>query len=300
MRLPNDVEDLHLIAEHHTACRTLRRMGWGGVAFGILNIGLGVFFVFALGPVNALLAFIGLLLLGAGVWCLALPGAEGAIANGVGMLLVGLWNFAVTFLNLIAGAGAHVWPIIFGVFAFGAAVQSFKQYARFSAALRHGASADELKMMDDLVQTILKANPKEDEDIITFRVRVFPQEKEWRGQLGRDVAFFVEKMSKEVLVAHRGQVNIEPHGKVLLGKTLKATVRIRQHRWEAMISPEAFDRFRDWKFAEDEDDYYRGGEPGGREPETGIRATGDRREGPPTGIRPAGPGPEDNEKPAGG
>ena len=76
MRLPDDVEELHLIAEHHTACRALRGMGWGGIVFGLINIGLGIAFVITLHPINAILALIGLFLLASGVWCLVLPGAE--------------------------------------------------------------------------------------------------------------------------------------------------------------------------------------------------------------------------------
>jgi hypothetical protein len=63
MRLPGDVEELHLIAEYHTARRTLRRMGWGSIVFGIINTGIGMTFAFHLHPVNAVLALIGLLLL---------------------------------------------------------------------------------------------------------------------------------------------------------------------------------------------------------------------------------------------
>jgi hypothetical protein len=125
MPQPDDLEDLRLIAEYHTACRALRRMGWGGVGFGILNIGLGVAFAVSLHPINALLAFIGLLLLAAGVWCLVLPGAEGVLCNGIVLILVGLWNLFVTVINLLAGAGPQVWWAVFGVLFIGAGVQSF-------------------------------------------------------------------------------------------------------------------------------------------------------------------------------
>src|SRR5262249_4213574 len=142
----------------------------GSIVFGVINVGLGMAFTFFLGPVNVLLVLIGVFLLGAGVWCLAAPGAEGVIANGVGLLLVGLWNVAVTVLNAAAGERPQVWWAIFGVFLIAAAVQCFQKYARFSAALRHGASPDEMAMMDQLVKTILKADAKKDEDIVTFQV----------------------------------------------------------------------------------------------------------------------------------
>jgi hypothetical protein len=282
---PDDLEDLHLLAEYHTACRALRRMGWAGVGFGIFNIGLGMVFTFYLHPINAVLVLIGLLLFASGVWCLVLPGAEGVICNGIALIAVGLWNLFVTVINLVAGAGPQIWWAVIGIFLIATGVQCFRKYARFSAALRHGASKEDLARMDRLVKSILKADSNEDEDIIGFSARTFNQQLVWRGRLGRNVAMFVEKKTKEVLVAGKEDVSIEPHGKVLIGQTLKAAVRIREHKWEALVSPRSFDRFRDWKFSEDDDEYDRDDEADAREPGTGIRMEDDGAGQPPTGIK---------------
>ncbi len=287
MRLPDDVEELRLLAEYHTACRVMRRMGWGSIVFGAINIGIGVMFALHHHPINAVLALIGLLLLAAGVWCLVLPGAEGVLANGIALIFVGLWNILITVLNVAAGAPPQVWWAVFGGFQIAAAAQCFQKYARFSAALRHRISRDERAMMARLVKTILKTTAKEDESIIGFQVRGFGQQKAWRGQLGQDVAIFVEKTTNEVLVGDRGDVSIKPHGKVLLGSSLKARVRIGDQAWDALISPQSFDRYRDWKFREDEDAAGRGGEADvdEREPQTGIRGQDDRGNDPPAGIK---------------
>jgi hypothetical protein len=287
MQMPDHVEDLHLIAEHHTACRALRRIGWGSIAGGIFIIGLGIFFTFYLDLINAVLSLIGLFLLASGIWCLALPGAEGVIANGIALMLIGIWNIVVTVLNLVIGGIPSIWAAVLGVVFIGAAVRSFQKYARFSAALRHGASEDELAMMDRLVKTVLKANSKEDEDIIGFQVRggFAQQQRQWRGLLCRKWAAFVDKASKEVLIAPKDEVSIEPHGKVLLGQTLKAMVRIRDQKWEALVSPTSFDRFRDWKFGEGEDYPEDEVSADQREPETGIQPAADQTVEPPTGIK---------------
>jgi hypothetical protein len=271
MRLPDNVEELHLIAEYHTACRTLRHMGWGGVVFGIINIALGITFTLTMHPINLILVLIGLFVLAAGIWCLALPGAEGAICNGIALILVGLWNLFVTVLNIAAGANPQVWWAIFGIILIAAGVQCFQKYARFSEALRHGVSREEMTMMDRLVKSILKANAKEDDDIILFQVRAFFGQKNWRGQLGQRVAFFVEQMTKEVLVADKDDMRVKPHGKVFLGKSLKASVRINDHKWEAQISQTSYDRYCDWQDRQDEDDR-------DRQPRTGIRPRDDRDE----------------------
>jgi hypothetical protein len=133
--------------------------------------------------------------------------------------------------------------------------------------------------------------------MISFQVRAFAHQKNWLGQLREKFAFFVEKMSKEVLIAEKRDVSIKTHGKVLLSKTLKAKVRIGEQSWEAVISPESFDRFRDWKFAEDEDEPDRADESDDeeREPQTGIRGKADREDEKPRSNVKRKPRPEDED-----
>ncbi len=272
MQLPDDVAELHLIAEAHIARRELRTMGWGGVVFGVINIGLGIFFTIHLHPINALLALVGLSVLASGLWCLLSPGAEGVIANGITLIGVGLWNLFITVLDLVAGGDLQIFWAIFGIVQIAASIRCFQNYGRFSAALRHRVSRGELAMMDRLVKTVLKANIQKDADIVTFEVRAFTRQKIWNGQLGQRIAVFVEKMSKEIVVARKEEVNITPHGKVWLGKSFKASVLIGKHQWEAVIAPTSFDRFRDWKRRGDEAAPCRSAEADEREPETGFRA----------------------------
>jgi len=268
VRLPKDIEELHLIAEYHTACHALRRTGWGGIAFGALAIALGFFFTFTMGPINVLLILIGLLLFVSGIWCLVLPGAEGLIVNGIALILVGLWNIFVTILIIAGGRPTDIWVPAIGVFLIIAGLRAFLNYARFSAALRHGATSEETAMMNDLVRNVLSADSKLDEDIVGFRVKNFWQQAQWRGGLSSHAALFVQRVTKEVLVARKEDVFIEPHGKVLLGNSLKAMVKIGDHKWGALISPQAFDRFREWKF-DDSDDFWH--DEAADESETGIR-----------------------------
>ncbi len=295
MQLPDDVEDLQLVAEYHTARRALRRIGWGGIVFGLLNLCLALFYMSVLGPINAVLALISLALLVSGVCCLVLPGAEGVIGNGVALILTGLWNIFVTIVNIPTRGTPQIWWAMFGVFMIVQGVQSFRKYSRFSAALRHGASKEEMAMMDGLVQSILRASVKENEDIVAFQVSGFGQQKQWRGKLEKNVAIFVDKVSKEMMIAPKEEVSIVPYSKVLIGKTLKATVKIAEHKWEALVSPESFDNYRHWKFSEDEDDRVDEADEDERKPETGIQAKDEREEEPPTGIKRQEPRPEEDK-----
>ena len=102
MDLPDNLDDLHLVAEYHTACRALRRLGWSGIVFGLISAGLGILFIFMLSPINASLAVLGGLLVASGIWCLALPVAEGIIFMGIALILVGIWNIFVTVVPSIS------------------------------------------------------------------------------------------------------------------------------------------------------------------------------------------------------
>src|ERR1051326_5369348 len=189
MGLPDNVEELHQIAENYTARRSLRRTGWGGIAFGILNIILGVAFALSLHPINLILCVIGVILLIAAIWCLALPGAEGAIAYGIALILVSLWNILVIIdqIAFVANAPAGqapptpTWPIILTIAGIAGAVDCFKKYARFSEGLRYDVAAEEIDSMDKLVKRILKADAKTDESIIGFQAKGFMYQKQCRG-----------------------------------------------------------------------------------------------------------------------
>jgi len=65
--------------------------------------------------------------------------------------------------------------------------------------------------------------------------------------LGETAAIFVDKNGHDVLVAHKDDVIIKVKGKVLLGKTLKASIRIGDHKFEGTISPESYQSYMDWK-----------------------------------------------------
>ncbi len=268
MRLPKDIDELHLIAEYHTACHALRRMGWIGIVLGILTIALGVLLAFTWNPINGLLIVVGFLLFVSGIWCLVLPGAEGAIVNGIAQILVGLWSIFVTFFS----SGPPDFRVAaIGVFLVVAGVRAFLNYARFSAGLRHGATKEETAMMNDLVTNVLSADSKLDEDIVGFRTKTFWQQAQWRGGLSAHAAIFVQKVTKETLVAWKKDVFIEPRGKVLLGSSLKAKVKIGDYKWDALMSSQSFDRYRAWKFDEIDDfDSWRA--EAGDESETGIRS----------------------------
>jgi hypothetical protein len=236
---------------------------------GILAIALGFLLTLNWNPINGLLILVGLLLFVSGVWCLVLPSAEGAIVNGIAQILVGLWSI---FVTIFSGGSPDFRIAAIGVVLVVAGVRAFMNSARFSAGLRHGATKEETAMMNDLVKNVLRADSKVEEDIVGFRTKTFWQQAQWRGGLGAHAAIFVHLTTKEALVAWKKDVFIEPRGKVLLGSSLKAKVRIGDYKWDALVSSQSFDRYRAWKFS-DSDDFDLWNAEAAAESEIGIRST---------------------------
>jgi hypothetical protein len=310
MPLPDDIEDLHRIAEHHTACRALRRMGWTSIVFGLINLAIGVCFTLYASPINLLLVLLSLLLLGAGILCLTLPGAEGAIVTGIAWVLIGLWTIFVGAFNLLALGRPDVWWTAFGVLMIVGAVQAFRKYSRYSTALRQKVPKEHVERMNNLVKTILNARFDHDEDIIGFQMPTAPfqdfqffgssRQRQWRCLLGRDVAVFVDRRTKEVLVADKANVSIAPYGKAFLSSKIKANVKFKDKNWEVTMSPTSFDRFRDWKFSDIDEEYFRKDATSREkdEPHVGIRTEDDLDKDSPAGIQQQLPRTNDGERPA--
>jgi len=54
-------------------------------------------------------------------------------------------------------------------------------------------------------------------------------------------------MMPDVIVARKEEVHIEVKGKVALGKTRKATIRIREHTLKVLIPPDSLAAIEAWK-----------------------------------------------------
>jgi hypothetical protein len=101
--------------------------------------------------------------------------------------------------------------------------------------------------MDALVNQILWANIKNTDDVVQFRQKDFFKQRSWKGQLAERAAAFVDQTNLDVLIARKEDVEIRVRGKVLIGKTLKASFSVRDRRMHVLISPESYQRYEAWK-----------------------------------------------------
>jgi hypothetical protein len=250
----DSIDELHQIAEYRRARKMLRATGWGAAIFGIINIAIAVYWL-QFSPINVLLLLIAVALLGVGIWEIAYPVAVAAILDGMIAITLGLWNIFVTILNQAAGGPPQFHGILFTVFAISWGVSRFVMYRRFAEGLRETPEPEALKRLEKVVEKIKKLKSAEASDIIGFRVtqQFMKPQQDFKGQLGENAAIFVDKRGHDILVAHKDDVIIKVKGKVLLGKTLKASFRVGEHKLEGTISPESYQRYVDWK-TRDEDE----------------------------------------------
>ena len=65
------------------------------------------------------------------------------------------------------------------------------------------------------------------------------------------MALFIDKRGYDIQVATRDDVLIRESGKVLIGKALKASIRIGDQWYQGLINPESYAKYKRWKAAGD-------------------------------------------------
>jgi hypothetical protein len=273
----DSIDELHQIAEYRRARKMLRTSGWGALVFGVINIAIAIYWL-QFSPINAILLFIALALLGVGIWEVVYPIAAAAIIDGLIAITLGLWNIFVTIINQAAGGPPQVHGIVFTVFMMSWGVSRFVMYRRFEDGLREAPEPEALERLDKVVAKIKKLKSSEADDIIGFRIaaRFMRPQQDFKGQLGANAAIFIDKRGHDVLVAHKDEVRIKVKGKVLLGKTLKAAIRVGEHKLEGTISPESYQRYVDWKTREEDEVVEAQTAEDESEPEEGFREKRER------------------------
>jgi hypothetical protein len=236
--------ELQRVANYRHMRNTLKASGGGSMVFGVLAIVIGVTSLRD-NPINLILVGIGMLLAIEGLWLVVAPRPIGIIGNGVALVIVGIWNIAISAANAAAGQPGP-WPVI-GLLQIGWGIQCFARYPRFKNIPRETPSPSTLKRIDQIVNDIHRSKMDKDPQVIQFQAKTFFSPQVWKGRLRSNHAIFVGMSKNDLIFARPGDVDIRRDGKVLVGKTLKATFRIADRTFKGTLSPEAFNRYTDWK-----------------------------------------------------
>lgn len=238
-------EYLQCVANYRAVRKALRPAGIGSIVFGLIAVLLGAAGI-QQNPVNAILAIIGLFLVVEGSWLLVKPKPLGFILDGLALLCLGLWNMFITISNSAPGAqpGAFgalgIWQIAWGV-------RNLQRYSQIKMMPETTPSDETLRDLDTVVKDIRKTKVSADPNRVDFAIKAFPSSQTWRGRLTPGMGIFVGS-NHDVVVAGPPDVDISTAGKVLLGKSLKANIRLGARSFKnATLLPESFDRYKRWK-----------------------------------------------------
>lgn len=242
-------EELRNAINFRLLSKTLKRSGINSVIFGILAIYMG-FGGIKMNPLNAILGLIGVFLLVEGVWIFSAPTPKGMIMHGVALVIVGSWNILITIASaLFGGSGDYQFFAILGVWQIILGIQRFNRYAYFSTMPTSKPSDSALMRIDDFVKTLNRTKARDQSDIVEFQTTTFVSPKAWKGRLLGNSAVFVERSGYDIVFAPKTEVDFDRQGKVLLGKTLKVSIRISDLRMNGSIAPKYFERFEQWKLS---------------------------------------------------
>lgn len=240
MFTPDRSARLQQVADYRTVRKTLKNSASISIIMGAITLVIAL-----VPPLSIISAILGVMLLATGAWNLARPRPTGILVDGASVIVLGLYNIVSTVLEVQSGQGSPVW-IKMGIFQLVIGGQAFWRFAQFRDAFRIQVEDSEMQELDGMVRSMWKARVKESSDVIEFKVSGF-HETPWKARLTDSLAVLATLGGNEVRVATRAEFDIAENGKVLIGKSLKATFTIRGKTMKGTLSPESFERFQLWK-----------------------------------------------------
>jgi hypothetical protein len=239
--------DLQVVAKYRGARRSLRLRGIGSIIWGIIAIAIGASSIEA-NPVNGILVLIGLFLSIEGIWLSSRPVAAGMIIDGFMLLVLGVWNIYVTCMSPESGGVFGILGVAQIIWGF----QSFWKYGTAAAILKIPPSELAMQRFDQIVIGMKSATMTNDPSLIEFENnsvnKSFNRHQNWKARLDLDKAFFLgDGENSGLILAPKQKVLI--YGNVLKGTMIKANLSTGDRTFSVRISPDAFQRYAEWKNA---------------------------------------------------
>jgi len=236
----DDAATLQKTADYLLVYKRLRTLGRSSIFLGLFNL------LASLVPVQGdiirvILAVIGLCLLVEGVWLLVFPSPQGVFLEGLVLLVVGGGEMSIALYDLLNG-NVHLMIAFLGLMHLLGAVRWFRSYARFRDAMQDPPSPEDLKGMDRLFQVLWRSGER-DPGVVQFTA----PPRIWKGMLSRDLVIFVDNFKLQAIVARKDDIDWTVDGTTLLGVKYKATLRVREYQFQALLAPPSYAKLDDWK-----------------------------------------------------
>jgi hypothetical protein len=239
--MKDDAAALQKTADFLLVYKRLRALGRSSVLLGVFNL------LASLVPIQdpfirAVLAVIGLCLLAEGVWLLVFPSPHGVLVDGLVLLLVGGGELSIALYGFLVNNNLHLMIAFLGLMHLIGAVRWFRNYARFRVAMQDPPPLEDLKALDRLLQVLWRSGER-DRGFVQFTA----PPRIWKGMLSRDLVIFVDNFRQQAIVARKEDVDWTVDGTTLLGVKYKATLRIREFQFQALLAPPSYAKLDDWK-----------------------------------------------------
>lgn len=259
------MNELQRTADYYVFQKSLRTSWRSCIILGVIGIILGVFYTQILAPINIILSLIGLLLVIAGIRARTTLKRSSLLLSGISLSAAGVWIIIVQFLNLYTSvvinhvSSGSVLPIIvvsniiLGVGFFFDAKRPLALYRRYSANTPVKPLGQKLQEMENLIQSILKANisdkPAADPSIILF-LRTAPSNL-YRIKLGTTSTIIVSDGKSGIIFMRPEEFDLVDKGRTRRFQAPhNVEVRIKGAKFgEGIMWPLYLQRYEVWKNA---------------------------------------------------
>jgi hypothetical protein len=249
-----DLDALQGTADYNSLREELVAAGIASVIFGLIAIAAALVPAIWGSFFSAMWFTFGAFLLGEGIWLMiGMPRPVGLISHGLVTAIFSIWNIAAAgYLVLILDPANPINKITFqaifilGIFQLIWGILIIPRYGRFYKIPIQKPTKENQQWFAQAANSISAAKPKNSKDIVEF-MPTEPYAMKWRGKLQGNLAIFVQGKGVDMFIADREQVNIVNLGKVTPGKSVKATLQIRNRKIKGKFPFQSFERYETWK-----------------------------------------------------
>jgi len=249
-----NLDALQGTADYNSLHRELASAGIASLIFGLIAVATAL--VPALwGSFFSVIWFIfGAFLLGEGIWLIiGMPRPVWLIAHGLVIVIFSIWNMVgAGLLVLLLDPGIPINRIIFqatfilGVFQLIWGMLIIPRYGRYHKIPIQKPSKENQRWFDQAIAGISTAKPENSKDIVMFMPNE-PYARRWKGKLQGKLAIFVQGNGVDMFIAEKEHVNMVNLGNVAPGKSVRATLQIRNRKIKGRFPFESFKRYEAWK-----------------------------------------------------
>jgi hypothetical protein len=254
LKMYANYQDLKPAAAYYSFRKAVQGKGTVNIILGILGIVSG--FLWSLySLINMILILLGIILLAIGIWARIKPTANSLLFSGIALCIMGAWNAVVTVLNILSfaidpytgGVGFTIGGLFWAIVQLSLAVEVFNRYRKVTNSQINVFDDEWLKKVENAVKPVINANPKNEDDVIEFRMQGMLTNPIWKGKLTNPFGIIVSKSRDDIFIVTPNDVNVEDQGRFRLTKFRKADLTIDGRTYRGMMPPESVTRLQYWK-----------------------------------------------------